>query len=173
MDLESKAQAINTLILDIDGVLSDGRVGYGETDSEIKFFDVKDGHGLKLLMRADFTVGLLSGRGSNANRTRAAELDVAFLYENKKNKLETFHELLEEHDLQADQCLYVGDDLVDIPVMRECGLSVAVNDAVTEVKQIADWITEKPGGRGAVREVCEWLLKSRNKWQEVTARYLC
>ncbi|MFW5996964.1 MAG: KdsC family phosphatase [Lentisphaeria bacterium] len=170
--IDDKAQAITTVILDIDGVLTDGKVGYGESDMEIKFFDVKDGHGLKLLMRAGLTVGLLSGRGSRANRTRAEELGVDFLYEDKKNKRQAFQKLLLDHRLTREECLYIGDDLVDVPVMREAGLSIAVADAVQETKDTADWITTHAGGRGAVREVCDWLLKKQDKWTMVTDRYL-
>lgn len=169
--LNSKVKSITAMILDIDGVLTDGKVGYGESDMEIKFFDVKDGHGVKLLMRAGFKVGLLSGRGSRANRTRADELGVSFIYEDKKNKIQAFHHLLQEQQLIKEECLYIGDDLVDLPVMREAGLSVAVADAVPEAKNTADWITSTPGGNGAVREVCEWLLKKQDKWSMVIARY--
>ncbi len=163
---------ITAVILDIDGVLTDGRVGYGATADEIKFFDVKDGHGLKLLSRAGIKVGILSGRSSQANLTRARELGVDFLYQGEKDKREAFGRLLQEQNLTAEECLYMGDDLVDIPCMRRAGISVAVGDAVQEAHQVADWSTCKAGGRGAVREMAEWLLKQQGHWDRLVARYL-
>ncbi len=173
MNLRDKARNIQAVILDVDGVLTDGRVGYGLGSSdEIKFFDIKDGHGIKLMMRTGLRVGILSGRSSAANQRRANELSLSFAYEGEKNKAEAFTRLLTEQDLTPEQCLYMGDDLVDLPVLRRAGIGVAVADAVTEVKEAADWVTQKPGGRGAVREVAEWLLKQQDTWNQVLARYV-
>lgn len=172
MTLSQTAENIRAIILDIDGVLTDGRVGYSDSEHEIKFFDVKDGHGIKLLIRAGLRVGLFSGRTSNANERRAAELGIHFMYQNEKNKREAFDRLLREQDLNAEQCLYVGDDLVDIPVIKRAGIGVAVGDAVAEVQHAADWVTQAPGGRGAVREVAERVLKLQGKWDGLLERYL-
>ncbi len=163
---------IECVILDVDGVMTDGRVGYAANqEDEIKFFDVKDGHAIKLLARAGLRVGILTGRTSRANRIRARELDLAFVYEGEKNKLAAFERLLREQQLTAEQCLYIGDDLVDLPVMRRCRLAVAVADAVDEVLQVADYVTKAGGGRGAIREVAVELLKQRGAWKKVTGRY--
>lgn len=171
MTLEEKAKNIKAVILDIDGVLTDGRVGYNDSADEIKFFDVKDGHAIKLLMRAHIKVGVLSGRMSKANQTRAAELGVNFLYENEKDKREAFSRVLAEQKLAPEECLYIGDDLVDLPVLRRAGIGVAVGDAVPEIRDYVDRITEAPGGRGAIRETAVWLLKAQGKWAKLIERY--
>jgi len=171
MNLAAKTAQIRAVILDVDGVLTDGRIGYGPMPGEIKFFDVKDGHGVKLLRRAGIKVGILSGRASQANVQRAGELALDFVYEGEKDKAAAFSRLLQEQALAAEECLAVGDDLVDLPVMRRAGVGVAVADAVPEVLAAAAWCTRAPGGRGAVREVAEWLLRQQHKWDSVTARY--
>ncbi len=173
MKLHEKALEIKAIVLDIDGVLTDGRIGYGSgSDDEIKFFDVRDGHGIKLAARSGLQVGILSGRSSKANRARAAELGMDFLYEGMKDKLEGFRLLLKERGLSAKGCLYVGDDLIDMPPMREAGVAVAVADAVKELDLVADFRTKALGGRGAVRETIEWLLKEQGKWDSAIRKYM-
>jgi YrbI family 3-deoxy-D-manno-octulosonate 8-phosphate phosphatase len=171
MDLKEKALNIKAVVLDIDGVLTNGRIGYGESD-EIKFFHVRDGHGIKLAMRAGLKVGALSGRSAEANRKRAQELSFDFIYEGRKDKRETFKLLLEENHLLPEECLYMGDDVVDIPVMKEAGIAVAVADACSELEAFCDFRTKLPGGKGAVREVLEWLLKEQGKWEELMKKYV-
>ncbi len=172
MDLKDKAGKIKALVLDIDGVLTDGQVGYNNDGDEVKFFNVRDGHGLKLAMRAGLKVGALSGRSAEANRRRANELNFDFLYEARKDKREAFKLLLEENRLAADECLYIGDDVIDIPVLRQTGIAVAVADGVSELDEFCDFRTKLPGGRGAVREVVEWLLKEQGKWKDLMAKYV-
>lgn len=173
MTLHKKALDIKALVLDVDGVLTDGRIGYGAgSDDEIKFFDVRDGHGLKLAMRAGLKVGILSGRKSKTNRTRFDELKLDFLYEGMKDKREGFKLILAEQGLSAKEVLYVGDDLIDMPPMRECGVAVAVADAVPELDSVAAFRTKARGGRGAVRETVEWILKEQGKWDSAIARYM-
>ncbi len=163
---------IKLVVLDVDGVLTDGRIGYGGgAAEEIKFFDVQDGLGIKLLQAAGLKVGILSGRTSQANRRRAEELGVDFLCEGEKEKGAAFARLLQQQRVEACQCMCMGDDLVDLPVLRRAGLAVAVANAVDEVKQMADWVCERSGGRGAVREAAMRLLKSQGKWRELVARY--
>ncbi len=171
MSLAADPKSIRAVILDVDGVLTDGRIGYGPVPGEIKFFDVKDGHAIKLMQRAGLQVGVLSGRRSEANRQRCAELGLDFAYEGEKNKGDGLEKLLQERGLKGEECLYVGDDLIDLPPMRRCGIAVAVGDAVAEVAAEADWTTRAGGGRGAVREMAEWLLKQQEKWADVTRRY--
>ena len=163
---------IRAVVLDIDGILTDGRIGYGTgSPEEIKFFHVRDGHGIKLAMRAGFLVGVLSGRKSAANARRAAELGFSFLYEGKKDKAAAFQELLADHNLQPDECLYMGDDTIDLPVMRQAGIAVTVADAPVYMDTAADFRTDHSGGQGAVREVVDHLLMQSGKWAEVMARY--
>ena len=165
-------QKIRAVVLDIDGILTDGRIGYGVgSDEEIKYFHVRDGHGIKLAMRAGFKVGVLSGRQSAANARRAEELGFSFVYENKKDKASAFAELLAEQSLQAEEVLYMGDDTVDLPVMRQAGIAVTVADAPEYMDTAADFRTKHSGGQGAVREVMDFLLMQSGKWSEVMERY--
>lgn len=173
MKPEAELSQIKAVILDIDGVLTDGRIGYGTgSDDEIKFFDVQDGLGIRLLIeRAGLKVGVLSGRKSKANQRRAQELRLSFMLEGQRNKREGFTRLLQQEGLEACQCLYIGDDLVDLPVMEQVGIAVAVGNAVEEVKQRAHWICQTDGGRGAIREVADRVLKRLNLWEEVVERF--
>ena len=168
---QEKINKIKALVLDIDGVLTDGRMGYSAGE-EVKFFNAHDGHGIKMLMRAGLTIGALSGRQADANRKRAKELSFDFLYENKKNKKEAFAVLLKENSLKAEECLYVGDDVVDLPVLRQAGLAVIVANAPEYMDEYVDFRTKAAGGYGAVREVCEWLLKQRGEWEKQMERYI-
>lgn len=169
--LAARAARIKLLVLDVDGVLTDGRVVYDADGREIKFFDIQDGHGLKLLQRTGVKVALLSGRESNVNRLRARELGIEELHEDCKIKLPVFEEILGAHGLQPEQVAFMGDDLIDLPPMRAAGLALAPANAVPEVKAAAHWVAPKPGGGGAVRMACELIMKSSGTWQEVTARY--
>ena len=163
---------IRASVLDIDGILTDGRIGYGTgSPEEIKFFHVRDGHGIKLAMRAGVMVGVLSGRKSAANARRAEELGFNFVYENKKDKLTAFNELLVEQNLTAEECLYMGDDVVDLPVMRLAGIAATVADAPVYMDAGADFRTQHNGGQGAIREVVDELLMQSGKWAAVMERY--
>ena len=163
---------IRAIVLDIDGVLTDVRFGYDGSENEIKFFHARDGQGIKLAMRADLKVGALSGRASSANRKRADELGFSFLYEGKKNKEEAFEILLEENQLKSEEVLYIGDDIIDVPVLRKVGIAVAVADASDYLEEFCSFRTELPGGHGAVREVIEILLKEQGKWDTLMERYI-
>ncbi|MFA6928721.1 MAG: HAD-IIIA family hydrolase [Lentisphaeria bacterium] len=172
MPLLQAAQKIKVVILDVDGVLTTGNIGYGAgSEHEIKFFHVKDGSGIKMLQRAGLKVGILSGRSSLANRHRAEELKLDFIKENCLPKLPAFQELLSELAVTAKECLYIGDDLVDWPIMKRVGISVAVADAAAEVRESATITTREPGGKGAIREIAEWLLKEQNKWKTILDFY--
>lgn len=169
--LAARAARIKLLVLDVDGVLTDGRVVYDADGREIKFFDIQDGHGLKLLQRTGVKVALLSGRESNVNRIRAKELGIEELHEDCKIKLPVFQEILKAHGLKTEEVAFMGDDLIDLPPMRAAGLALAPANAVLEVKEAAHWVAPKPGGGGAVRLACELIMKSSGTWAEVTARY--
>ncbi|MCF8031474.1 MAG: phenylphosphate carboxylase subunit delta [Desulfarculaceae bacterium] len=170
-DLTKRAAKIKLLVLDIDGVLTDGRVIMDHEGHELKFFDIKDGHGIKLLQLAGFEIAWLSGRASTPNQVRARELGIDELVEDCKIKLPEFERLVGERGLKPEQAAFMGDDLIDLPPMRAAGLALAPADAWPEVKDAAHWVATLPGGRGAVRQACELLLKAVGKWEEVTARY--
>lgn len=162
---------IKLLLLDVDGVMTDGRIIYGNDGGEVKAFDVKDGHGIKLLQRAGIAVGIITGRQSKLVARRAEELGIELLYQGVKDKRVPFREILDKLALQPEQIAYVGDDVVDLPILRQVGFAVTVADAVEDVKAYVDMVTERPGGRGAVREVCDFLLKESGLWPTVTRHY--
>lgn len=172
MTLHEKALPVTTLILDIDGVLTDGRIGYGGgSGEEIKFFHVRDGHGIKLVQRAGIKVGILSGRASEANNTRARELKLDFVYSGILDKREGIMKIFEEQNLKPEECMYIGDDVVDARPMELCGFSVVVGDGVPELDRVADYRTKHAGGQGAVREAIELLLKEQGKWDTLMQKY--
>jgi 3-deoxy-D-manno-octulosonate 8-phosphate phosphatase (KDO 8-P phosphatase) len=166
-----KARDIKLLILDVDGVLTDGKIVYTDRGEEAKAFDVKDGHGLKLLMRAGIPVALITGRSSPAVEHRARDLGITRVYQKEINKIEAYEELRRAENLRDEEICVVGDDLPDLPILRICGFSVAVADSAEEVKREVDYVTNKEAGKGAVREVCDIILKARGLWGAVTDRY--
>jgi len=169
--LLKKIRKVKLLILDVDGVMTDGRIIIDDAGLESKQFDVRDGHGLKMLMRCGIDVALLTGRRSRVVECRAADLGIAEVHQGALNKAEVFFEILKHRGLIPEETAYVGDDVVDIPLLRRTGFSVTVADAVPEVRQIVDYVTPQAGGRGAGREVCEMILKAQGRWSEVAARY--
>jgi 3-deoxy-D-manno-octulosonate 8-phosphate phosphatase (KDO 8-P phosphatase) len=169
--LLNKIRKVKLLILDVDGVLTDGRIVIDDAGLESKQFDVRDGHGLKILMRFGIEVVLLTGRKSRVVEYRAADLGIAEVHQGILNKAEIFAGILKRREIAPEEAACVGDDVVDIPLLRRAGFSVAVADAVPEVRRIADYVTHHAGGRGAVREVCEVILKAQNRWADVAARY--
>lgn len=165
--MRERAARVRMLVLDVDGVLTDGRVMYDDEGREIKSFDVKDGHGLRLLMRAGIEVVLLSGRPSGAVEYRAQELGIREVFLACTDKGAVLQELLRRKGLSPQEVCCVGDDLVDLPLFQEVGLAVAVANAAPELKARAHYVTNRPGGRGAVREVCELILKAQGRWEEL------
>jgi len=172
MNLKEKALKIRAIVLDVDGVLTDGKIGYSRTNDEIKFFDVKDGFAISLALKSGFKVGILSGRASKANRIRGDELRLTFVYEGEKNKNDGFEKLLSEQGLKDYECLYIGDDIIDIQVLKRTGIAVVPNDAVKELDSFCDFRTSACGGNGAVREAIVWLLKETEKWDLLIQKYL-
>lgn len=170
-DLPARAAAVELLLLDVDGVLTDGSVVYADDGTELKRFHVRDGSGLKLWRAAGKRAAIVSGRRSVAVERRAAELGIAPVLQGRDDKLAALAEVLSATGLRPEQVCAVGDDLPDLPVLRRCGLAVAVADACPEVRATAAHVTTTAGGRGAVREVIEWLLKSGGRWDELIARY--
>ncbi|MFY9557786.1 MAG: HAD family hydrolase [Blastocatellia bacterium] len=171
-EIIDRARKIKMLILDCDGVLTDGRIIMLPDGDETKAFDVKDGHAIVMAERAGLSIAIISGRKSSVVRARAAELRVSHLHEMAWVKTEPYEKILAEEGLSEEEVCYVGDDVVDIPLLRRVGLGISVADAVEETKQHSHLVTTRAGGRGAVREVIEFILKSQNKWDEALEGYL-
>ncbi len=169
--MNQRFQNIRLLLLDVDGVMTDGRIIYDNSGVETKAFDVKDGHGIKLLQRAGVQVGIITGRESMVVAHRAKELGLEILYQGAKIKLVPYEEILEKLGLVDEQVAYMGDDVVDLPILSRVGFAATVADAVDDIKPYVDYVTTREGGRGAVREVCDYLLKRSGKWPMVTDRY--
>lgn len=165
------AGRIRLLVLDVDGVLSDGRVLLGPDGQEIKAFHVRDGTGMKYWKRAGNLLAVISGRSSPAVLHRARELGVDVVKQDAKDKLPTYRAVLEELKVGEDQTAVVGDDLPDLPLLAHCALPVAVADAAEEVRAAAAVVTKSPGGAGAVREVVEMILKQAGTWERILAGY--
>jgi 3-deoxy-D-manno-octulosonate 8-phosphate phosphatase (KDO 8-P phosphatase) len=155
---------IELLLLDVDGVLTDGRVVYTDSGHELKAFHVRDGSALKYWRQSGRRAAILSGRSSPAVTRRATELGIQLVVQGVDEKLLALRRILTETGLWADQVCAVGDDLPDLPVLTHCGLGVAVADAVPELKAAADFVTRLPGGHGAVRETVEWLMRGQGTW---------
>ncbi len=166
-----KASSVSLLLMDVDGVLTDGRIIYDSDGKELKFFHVRDGHGLKLILRYGVKTGIITGRSSNIVNKRAAELGIEYVYQNAKNKKDVIEQILLEQQLLPEQVAYIGDDIVDIPVFRRVGFRITVPDAPYEVRQEVDYVTLNYAGKGAVREVCEIILKAKGFWQQVIEDY--
>lgn len=167
LSLAEKALGLKLMVLDVDGVLTDGRVVLDAEGREIKAFDVKDGLGLKLLMRAGIEVALVTGRGSKAVSRRAAELGIEDVFMDIADKKAVCRKMMAERGLNREAVCAMGDDLPDLAMFDESGLCIAVADAVQEVRGRADYITRRGGGQGAVREVAEWILKCRGQWPKI------
>ena len=171
-EVERLAARVKLLLLDCDGVLTDGRITPSEGGEELKSFHTRDGHGLVLLHHAGLRSGIISGRTSRLVELRAADLGVTFVRQGALDKIEVFKSLLAEAGVSPEQVAYVGDDVVDIPLMRRCALGVAVADATPDTLEAAHYVTSLHGGSGAVREVCELILKAQGRWEELMKRYL-
>lgn len=164
MDLRSVhslAARIRLLVLDVDGVLTDGRLYYGAAGETLKVFNVRDGHGIKSVQRAGIEVAIITGRNSEMTVARARDLGIAQLVQGREDKGEALNELLARLDTTVDEVAYMGDDVVDIPAMQRVALSLTVQDAHPDVVKVAKWRARQPGGRGAVREACDLLLAAR------------
>jgi 3-deoxy-D-manno-octulosonate 8-phosphate phosphatase (KDO 8-P phosphatase) len=153
-------------LLDVDGVLTDGGIVMGDGGEEIKRFDVRDGHGIRLLTRVGIQVGLLSGRFSKVVNHRARDLGIRMVYQDVLNKAEAYRKIRKKTGLTDNEIAYMGDDVVDLPVLRRVGLAVTVKNGWEGLKSEVDYVTREEGGRGAVREVVELLLNAQGKWEE-------
>lgn len=169
--LAERIRAVKLVIFDVDGVLTDGRIVLNDDGVESKFFDVRDGSGIKWLVRVGLDVAFLTGRQSHVVEVRAAELGVTRIHQGAKVKIDVYERLLNEAGLQDEAVAYAGDDLIDLPIMRRVGLALAPADARPEVKAAAHYVCREGGGRGAVREMVELILKGQGLWEQVTAPY--
>jgi 3-deoxy-D-manno-octulosonate 8-phosphate phosphatase (KDO 8-P phosphatase) len=164
---DQKCKNIKLILFDVDGVLTDGGIIYNDHGKEIKVFNVKDGLGIRLLMRAKIQVGIVSGRSSEALRHRCQNLGITLVYEGVRDKGTLFDEIVETTGYHPEEIAFMGDDLPDLPIMRKVGLSIAVADAHEIIIAEADMITCANGGCGAVREVCEKILKIQGCWENL------
>jgi 3-deoxy-D-manno-octulosonate 8-phosphate phosphatase (KDO 8-P phosphatase) len=171
MSLESKASRIQLLLFDVDGVLTDGAVVMHADGSESKGFHIRDGAAIVWAQRAGLIVGLLSARSSGATAHRAAQLAVRIVEQGVKSKLETYKQIIRDARVEDANVAYMGDDLLDLPVLTRVGLSAAPADAAAEVRERVDFVSSVGGGRGAARELIELVLRAQSRWDEVLRQY--
>lgn len=168
----AKAARVVLMGFDVDGVLTDGTLYFSSTGDDIKAFSSLDGHGLKMLQRAGIEVAIISGRSSRALELRARNLDIAELHMGVEDKRTLLAALAARRGIDLAQTGYMGDDVVDLPILRACGFSATVADGHSEVLARADYVATRGGGRGAAREVCDLILRAQGKWDAAMAEYL-
>lgn len=171
MTVEDRAKKIKLFLLDVDGVLTDGRIIYDDYGDEIKCFHVHDGMGLSLLNKAGIKTAFITSRKSRAVARRAKECGVSKVYFKAFPKIKSYNRALKKFKVKDDQTAYMGDDLFDLGVMKKAGLSIAVPDACNEARAASHYVTTKKSGRGAVREAAELILKTQNKWDDIIRSY--
>jgi 3-deoxy-D-manno-octulosonate 8-phosphate phosphatase (KDO 8-P phosphatase) len=169
--ITEKLKQIRLIIFDVDGVLTDGSLIMGDDGQEYKAFNAKDGHGMKMLLASGVEIGIISARNSLVVSNRMQNLGIKYLYQGQRNKLKALADLQKKLKLEPAQIAYVGDDLLDLCVMREVGLPIAVQDATNEVVELSDWQTEAAGGKGAAREICEKIMQAQGTYNDILARY--
>lgn len=170
-ELESRARALRVLLFDVDGVLTDGGVFMDADGRELKRFSIKDGAALALAPKFGLVTGLLSARASAATNSRAAELGMKIVMQSVANKRQALTDILAGHHVDAAEVAFMGDDLVDLPVIADVGLAACPSDAAAEVAAAAHWVSRYPGGHGAVREFIELILKARGQWDDVLSQF--
>jgi 3-deoxy-D-manno-octulosonate 8-phosphate phosphatase (KDO 8-P phosphatase) len=171
-DALQRARRIRLMIFDVDGVLTDGRLWYGAAGEELKVFHSFDGHGLKMLAASGVPCALLSGRRSGAVSARAAELGIAHVLQGIDDKLASYNALLDQQKLGLEETGFMGDELVDLPVLTRCGLACAPREAPEAVRSRVHYVASAPAGQGAAREVCEFLLRAQDRLEDAMRRYL-
>ncbi len=171
--MENRLANIRVLLLDVDGVLTDGSILYQADGTEIKCFHAKDGLGIRLLMDAGIQVGIVTGRSSEALIHRCRNLGISLVFDGVKDKEAVLEKVLKQTGAKAEEIAFAGDDLPDIGLMRRVGFSAAVADAHEAVRKEADMVTVRNGGRGAVREICEAILKARGCWENIAEGFRC
>ena len=164
MDKESLLGAIRAIIMDVDGVLTDGRLILGSGNDELKSFHTRDGMGITIAKRCGMKIGFITSRTSEVVQRRAAELEIDYLLQGVRDKLSKLREISSSEKIPLEGICYIGDDIIDIPVLRAVGFSATVSDAPDEVKSCASYVSQREGGTGAVREIIEHILKAQGKW---------
>jgi 3-deoxy-D-manno-octulosonate 8-phosphate phosphatase (KDO 8-P phosphatase) len=170
-DVLEKMKKIKVLILDIDGVMTDGHIIYSIYGDELKFFDVQDGFGITLLRRAGIKSVIITAKKSRIVKLRARDMKVEKAYQGYTVKLKAFNHAIKKFRVKPEEVCFIGDDLIDLPILKRVGLAVAVPNAVEEVRQHAHFVTSRAGGHGGVRELCDLILKSQDKWDLATEKY--
>ncbi len=171
-EIRARAEKIRLLLLDVDGVLTDGRLYFDNQGVEQKAFNTLDGHGIKMLRKAGIEVGIITGRRSELVQKRAADLGITLLIQGREDKFTAMQELLEDFPCELEHIAFMGDDWPDLTVMTRVGLALSVANAHWQVKALAHWTTERQGGEGAVRDACDLLLLSQDRYQQVLADYV-
>lgn len=171
-DLRARFTRVELLSLDVDGVLTDGRLYFTDAGTELKTFSSQDGHALKMLQEAGIPVAIITGRSSRLVTRRARELGIRHVFQGARDKRIAFDRLLADTGVEADLVAHVGDDIPDLPVLRRAGLAIGVANQNPVMAEHVHYVTEAPGGRGAVREVCELILRCQGRWESALARYL-
>jgi 3-deoxy-D-manno-octulosonate 8-phosphate phosphatase (KDO 8-P phosphatase) len=169
--VQERAARVKLLLLDVDGVLTDGRIIMDHKGREIKAFNVRDGHGLRLLREAGIEVAILTGRSSPVVQKRADDLGILWVRQGIHDKVGAYQEIARKMGITDDEACFIGDDLVDIPLLKRVGIPIVVADGAPEAKRFARYVTQSSGGKGAVREVCDLLLQTQGKWEAVLRRY--
>ncbi len=171
MSLDDRARAVRMIVFDIDGVLTDGSLFYGDDGQEYKAFNSRDGHGIKMLRASGVEAGIITGRTSQVVLHRARNLGISRIFQGAHDKLTAFEALLRDMDLAPEHIAYMGDDIVDLPVLRRCGLAITVPDAPPEVVARCHLVSRAHAGRGAAREVCELIMRAQGTWAAQLALY--
>jgi 3-deoxy-D-manno-octulosonate 8-phosphate phosphatase (KDO 8-P phosphatase) len=170
-EAKQRARDVRMIVFDVDGVLTDGSLFYDNQGQEYKAFNSRDGHGIKMLRASGVKTGIITGRTSQIVLHRARNLGIEYIYQGAEDKLEALQSLLQETGLTPDQIAYMGDDVVDLPVLNRCGLAITVPDAPDEVKARSHVVTQAGAGRGAAREVCELIMRAQGTWASQMALY--
>jgi 3-deoxy-D-manno-octulosonate 8-phosphate phosphatase (KDO 8-P phosphatase) len=170
-EAKQRARDVRMIVFDVDGVLTDGSLFYDNQGQEYKAFNSRDGHGIKMLRASGVKTGIITGRTSQIVLHRARNLGIEHIYQGAEDKLEALQSLLQETGLTPDQIAYMGDDVVDLPVLNRCGLAITVPDAPDEVKVRSHLVTQAGAGRGAAREVCEFIMRAQGTWASQMALY--
>lgn len=168
----AKAKKIKLVIFDVDGVLTDGSLFYGDDGQEYKAFNSQDGHGMKMLQESGVLVGVITGRTSNVVAHRMKNLNITHVYQGKLHKLPAYEELIQKLSLSPEQVAYVGDDVVDLPIMIRVGLAISVPGGHELAKRHAHWVTSRQAGFGAAREICELIMKAQGSYEPAIDKYL-
>jgi 3-deoxy-D-manno-octulosonate 8-phosphate phosphatase (KDO 8-P phosphatase) len=171
-DAIARARGIKLAVFDVDGVMTSGALFLGDDGQEYKAFNSLDGHGLKMLRGSGVALAIITGRRSNVVEHRSRNLGIAHVFQGVENKLEAYRHLLELTGVNPEAVAYMGDDLVDLPVMTRAGFAVTVPSAPDDVKRHAHWVTPRAGGAGAVRDLCEFILRAQGAWDKLLASYL-